>query len=99
MAETIKGKLSPLTESLQETYAQVGVPRHPKKGVARQSCAEVQGAIVDGELGVAHPKVEKIFKYAHLARLLLQDGHSTQKQMQVVGGGFVYMAMFFDALC
>lgn len=94
LAHTIAGQLSPLTESLQETYAVLGVPRHPKKGVARQSLAEVQGAIIDGEQGLAHPKIEKIVKYAQLARLLLVEGFSTQKQMQVVRGGFVYIAMF-----
>eukprot|EP00435_Cladocopium_sp_Y103_P040826 s373_g11.t1 len=54
----------------------------------------VQGALVDGKAGLAFPKVEKILKYAHLSRLLLEEGKATQKQMQIVGGGLVYMAMF-----
>lgn len=94
VAETIQGKVSPLVQSLQDTYASLGVPRHPKKAVARQPRAEVQGAIVDGVLGIAHPKVEKVVRYMHLAHLLLQEGWSSQKQMQIVGGGLVYIAMF-----
>ena len=94
MSKVIAGQVTPLTESLQETYAALGVPRHPKKAVARQLQAEVQGAIVDGELGLAYPKVDKVMKYVRLALLLLEDGFSTQKQMQVVGGGLVYLAMF-----
>eukprot|EP00435_Cladocopium_sp_Y103_P053819 s178_g17.t1 len=93
-AKVISGQVSALTQSLQETYLALGVPRHPKKGVARQLRAEVQGAIVDGELGLAFPKPEKVLRYMQLAKLLLEEGYSTQKQMQIVGGGLVYLAMF-----
>ena len=93
-ASLVQGKASPLVQSLQETYSSMNIPRHPKKGVARQIQAEVQGAIIDGHLGIAYPKVEKLLKYAHLAKLLLEKGKSSQKQMQIVGGGFVYAAMF-----
>ena len=47
-AQAVAGKASALTSSLQETYTAMGIPRHPKKGVARQPLAEVQGAMVDG---------------------------------------------------
>ena len=93
-AEVIAGEVSPLVKCLQEVYATMGIPRHPKKGVSRQLVAEVQGAIVDGRIGVAFPKVEKVLKYCHLASLLLKDGRASLKQMQIVGGGLVYMAMF-----
>lgn len=85
MASLITGKVSALTQSLQETYAGLGIPRHPKKGVARQHVAEVQGAIVDGAAGLAYPKPGKVMRYLRLAQLLLLDGSSSQKQMQVVG--------------
>ena len=94
MAETLKGSVSSLVLGIREEYSALGVPRHPKKAVQRSLCAEVQGAIVDGVIGIAHPKVEKIAKYAHLTRLVLEAGESTQRQMQVVGGGLVYMCMF-----
>ena len=93
-ADAIAGKASALVSRLQETYSELGIPRHPKKGVARQPKAEVQGAQVDGILGIALPKVDKILRCAYLAKLLLEEGKSSQKQMQVVGGGFVYAAMF-----
>eukprot|EP00435_Cladocopium_sp_Y103_P039833 s1161_g10.t1 len=94
VADLVRGTVSPLIQKLQDVYATLDIPRHPKKAVARQPVAEVQGAIVDGNLGLAYPKVEKVLKYAHLTRLLLQAGWSSQKQMQIVGGGLVYMAMF-----
>eukprot|EP00438_Fugacium_kawagutii_P016696 Skav227640 [mRNA] locus=scaffold58:167510:174958:+ [translate_table: standard] len=94
LAESLKGTLSPLILGLREEYSQMKVPRHPKKAVARQTRAEVQGAIVDGVNGTASPKVEKIVKYIHLARLLVESGVSSQRQMQVIGGGFVYIALF-----
>ena len=93
-ANLVRGSYSPLVSGLQEAYAALGIPRHPKKGVARQPQAEVQGAVLDGEVGIAHPKIEKVLKYAHLAKLLLEGGRSSQKQMQIVGGGLVYMSMF-----
>ena len=93
-ASALKGQVSPMINGLKEEYAEWGIPNHPKKEVLRQTTAEVQGALVDGQLGIACPKVDKIARYAHLGRLLLEAGEATQKQMQIVGGGFVYMAMF-----
>eukprot|EP00438_Fugacium_kawagutii_P014361 Skav231767 [mRNA] locus=scaffold739:108680:112408:- [translate_table: standard] len=94
VASAIRGSISPLVQGLRETYAELGVPRHPKKGVARQPQAEVQGALLDGERGIAHPKVDKVLKYAYLTTLLLEQRTCSQKQMQVIGGGMVYIAMF-----
>eukprot|EP00435_Cladocopium_sp_Y103_P016211 s3739_g4.t1 len=93
-AKAIQGQVSPLVQALRDQYQALGVPRHPKKAVSCRTIAEVQGAIVDGHLGMAYPKVEKVLKYAHLSRLLLEAGEATQKQMQIVGGGLVYISMF-----
>lgn len=70
------------------------MPRHPRKAVSRAEVAEVQGAQVDGRKGSATPKAEKVAKYLQLCDLLLRDGRSTQKQMQIVAGGFVYFTTF-----
>ena len=94
MAETIAGLPSASTLSLQSTYLSLGVPRHPKKAVARQLQAEVQGALVDGEAGSAAPKPDKVAKYVGLAMSLLQKGVASQREVQVVAGGLVYMCMF-----
>ena len=56
--------------------------------------AEVQGGWLDGEAGIASPKGEKVLKYARLACELLIRGRASQKELQIVGGGFVYIAMF-----
>eukprot|EP00438_Fugacium_kawagutii_P025094 Skav213443 [mRNA] locus=scaffold837:212799:217106:- [translate_table: standard] len=93
-ADTLEGQVSSLVAGLREEYAMLGVPRHPKKSVVARSKAEVQGAMIDGIQGVAYPKVEKVLKYAHLTRLLLQSPDCAQKQLQIVGGGLVYIAMF-----
>lgn len=77
-------------EALRQAYGRLQVPRHPRKAVARGEVAEVQGAQVDGVRGTASPKAEKVAKYLHLCDLLLQEGRCTQKQMQIVAGGFVY---------
>lgn len=94
LAEAIEGKVSPLCVGLREEYLQQSIPRHPKKSVQQARVAEVQGAIVDGVEGLAYPKPEKVLKYCQLACQLLHRGRCTQRQAQVVGGGFVYLAMF-----
>lgn len=94
VADAIQGKVSPLVTGLREEYLELGVPRHPKKGVASQRKAEVQGAVVDGQAGLAYPKPEKLLKYSQLGLHLLNSHRCTQKQVQVVGGGFVYFCMF-----
>ena len=94
LATTIQGTCSPFVEALREAYARHQVPRHPKKTVARAINAEIQGAEVDGETGMAAPKADKIGKYVRLCQLLLSTGVCTQRQMQVVAGGFVYFSTF-----
>lgn len=72
----------------------MGLPRHPKKSVEREYKAQVQGALFDGLQGFAMPKVAKVWQYALLAAELLKRGQASLKELQVVCGGFVYMAMF-----
>ena len=93
-AEVIQGEVSPLVSGLREEYLLKKVPRHPKKSVASQRVGEVQGAIIDGKAGLIYPKPCKVLKYAFLAMLLVKAGSCTQKQIQVVSGGLVYLAMF-----
>ena len=93
-SEVLEGHASVGVLGLREEYLRLGVPRHPKKSVEQKRKAEVQGAMVDGEKGIAYPKPEKMLKYSQLAVHLIESGECTQKQAQVIGGGFVYVAMF-----
>ena len=94
-AKSLRDMQRPLVSSLREEYSLLNVPRHPKKAVSSQTVAEVQGAIVDGHAaGIAYPKPDKVLKYCLLTQLMLEQGTATQKEMQVVGGGLVYLAMF-----
>lgn len=43
-------------------YEEWGTPRHPNKAVSRSLQAEVQGAIIDGQAGIAYPKLVKVYK-------------------------------------
>ena len=94
LAALLEGKPTAQTLALRASYEQWGLPRHPKKEVVAQTEAEVQGAIVDGKAGKAWPKPQKIGIYVALALELLRRGVATQREMQVVAGGFVYFAMF-----
>lgn len=60
--------------------------------------AEIQGAIVDGRSGLVKPKPQKVLKYVELALHLFEKGEASQRQMQIVCGGFVYCCMFRRAL-
>ena len=94
LAETLAGTPSAWTLAVRQTYEDLGLPRHPKKAVTQEVKAEVQGAWLDGEAGTAAPKSSKVVKYVRLACELLIRGRATQKELQIVGGGFVYIAMF-----
>ena len=98
LAALLKGSPSPSILALRAEYEAWGIPRHPKKAVQRSLRAEVQGAMVDGDKGCAYPKPDKILKYTQLALLMLDQGKCSQKQMQVVAGGLVYIATFRRAL-
>ena len=98
LAETIKGTSSVHTAMLRQQYSHLGLPRHPKKAVERQSQAEIQGAWVDGEKGRVSPKPSKVVKYAGLAIQLIRSGRASQKQMQIICGGLVYCSMFRRAM-
>ena len=92
--ETLEGSLAPAALALRQEYEKWEVPRNLKKSVQRQPVAEVQGAQVDGNLGVAFPRESKLLKYLAATLTLLHQPVVTQRQTQVVCGGLVYMAMF-----
>lgn len=60
----------------------------------QESRSAVQGAILDGQLGCAYPKPEKVLKYTQLALLFLGSYRCSQRQLQVIAGGLVYIATF-----
>eukprot|EP00438_Fugacium_kawagutii_P011017 Skav214773 [mRNA] locus=scaffold3923:40117:45759:+ [translate_table: standard] len=94
MSELVAGTAGPSVLALRAEYDCLGIPRHPKKSVMRQHKAEVQGAIIDGQRGCAYPKPQKLMKYIQLTLLLLGSSHCSQRQLQVVAGGLVYVATF-----
>lgn len=93
-AALIAGTPSEVVENLREHYALCMLPRHPKKSVEQSLSAEVQGAWLDGEEGTLSAKPAKIAKYIKLALEILERGFASQRELQVVGGGLVYVAMF-----
>lgn len=94
LACRIKGEVSPVVKELREAYEKWGLPVHPKKTVQQQWVAEVQGALVDGDKGVIMAKPSKIMKYVALTLEVLRRGRASQKELQVIGGGLVYICMF-----
>ena len=93
-AALIEGEVSTEVEVLREAYQRVGLPRHPKKSVMQMRQAEIQGAWVNGERGTVSAKPSKVAKYVRLGLELLKKGRASQKELQIVGGGFVYISMF-----
>ena len=90
----LQGTVAPAVLALRQEYERWEIPRNLKKSVSRQQQAEVQGAMVDGDAGVAYPREAKLFKYLGAALALVQQTRVTQRQMQVVCGGLVYFSMF-----
>ena len=80
-AELILGTPSAQVLQLRHDYITMRLPRHPKKSVERQYKAEIQGALFDGLLGFAMPKVSKVWQYALLAAELLKRGEGTLKEL------------------
>jgi hypothetical protein len=76
----------------------MALPRHPKKAVEGSRVAEVQGAYIDGDAGVAMARPSKIMKYLGLTWEIVHQGHATQKELQIVARGLVYVSMFRRAL-
>ena len=94
VAKLIQGQPSTEVLALRQEYEALGLPRHPKKAVSRQARAEVQGALVMGDVGIAIPKPAKIMQYVFLCLELLRRGETKLKELQVVVGGFVYFCLF-----
>lgn len=90
----LEGSLAPSVLALRQEYERWEIPRNMKKSVSRQLRAEVQGAQVDGELGVVYPRESKLLKYLAATLSLVQEDFVSQKQMRVVCGGLVYISMF-----
>ena len=49
---------------------------------------------MDGDLGTMCAKPSKIARYVLLAMELIKNGKASQYELQVVGGGLVYISMF-----
>ena len=92
--ELLEGKFSEDMRPLVEAYHAAGIPLNEKKSVKQESFAEIQGGAIDGKLGTARPKAEKLGKYASATASLLRRRRCTQKELQVVSGGLVCFAMF-----
>ena len=90
----LEGTVAPPVLALREQYEVWEVPRNLKKAVTRSTRAEVQGAIVDGDAGLAFPREVKLLKYLSAGLKLCGQSHVTQRQLQVVCGGLVYLCMF-----
>eukprot|EP00435_Cladocopium_sp_Y103_P039959 s294_g10.t2 len=94
LAAEIEGHPSEEQAALREEYLSRRLPRHPGKAVEGTLQAEVQGAVIDGDLGVAYAKPDKILKYVGLTWELLSRNCATQRELQVIAGGLVYICMF-----
>lgn len=91
---SVRGTVAPGILALRQEYERWEIPRNYKKSVERSLKCEMQGATVDGFLGVAYPREAKLARYFSLALKLAQATSGTQKQWQVVCGGLVYVSMF-----
>ena len=80
-ASLVEGKPTDEVVILREAYERVGLPRHPKKAVSQQVKAEVQGAWVEGGLGL--DLLEHLRIAGHLSLYSLRRGGATWHFMTV----------------
>eukprot|EP00438_Fugacium_kawagutii_P002167 Skav228801 [mRNA] locus=scaffold359:83300:86560:+ [translate_table: standard] len=92
--DLLEGQVSVEVAQLRQVYMSLGLPTHPKKSIQQRTLAEVQGALVNGQQGLVMAKPSKVAKYVGLALQVLMRGCASQRELQVVGGGLVYVAMF-----
>ena len=83
-----------LTELLQEEYQHMKMPRNEKKSVSESNVAEVQGAWIDGVQGICCAKASKVTKYLLAVVEVVKQGRASQKQLQMLAGGLVYLFSF-----
>ena len=83
-----------LIEMLRKAYLELNVPRNEKKAVWEESAAEMQGAWIDGKRGVCRAKSEKTAKYLAGVSYLLERQRASQKEVQMIAGGLVYLFSF-----
>ena len=98
LVDEVEGLPSPAQVAMRHQYSELELPRHPKKAVQGSLTAEVSGAYIDGQAGVAFARPSKILKYLGLAWEVITRGRASQKELQVVAGGLVYICMFRRAL-
>lgn len=90
----VEGSVAPGVLALRHEYEKWEVPRNVKKSVSRSLRCEGQGACVDGKLGLAFPREQKLSRYMALGFSLAGMRFASQKQWQVVCGGLVYFTSF-----
>ena len=98
LAQEVEGKPSAQQLALRRQYELLGLPRRPKKAVENAFQAEIQGALFDGDQGVAYATPDKVMKYVGLTWALVERGGATQRELQGIAGGLVCISMFRRAL-
>ena len=97
--ESMVGSVAPGVLALRQQYEVWDVPRNLKKSVSRSTCTEVQGAQVDGVLGVAYPKEQKLAKYiAATLKLVHQEKRSPKGRCRLSAVDW-FMLRCLDVLC
>ena len=94
LCRILEGETSPDLAHIIQAYETAGIPLHAKKSVQQATTAEMQGAEIDGVQGLGQPRKEKLGKYVSAVLSLIRRARCSQKEIQVVGGGLVYFAMF-----
>ena len=94
LCRVLEGETSPDLAHIIQAYETAGIPLHAKKSVQQATTAEMQGAEIDGVQGLGQPRKEKLGKSVSAVLSLIRRARCSQKEIQVVGGGLVYFAMF-----
>ena len=92
--QVLESEEESLVSLLQSQYKKLQVPRNEKKAVFKQFSGEMQGAWLNGHKGIAYAKCDKASKYLRGVLEVLRQGRASQKQLQMLAGGLVYIFSF-----
>eukprot|EP00438_Fugacium_kawagutii_P010947 Skav235355 [mRNA] locus=scaffold665:213254:217513:- [translate_table: standard] len=92
--ELLESEAPSLAERLRLKYEELRIPRNTKKAVSAAPAAEIQGAWLDGSTGICRPKSDKVAKYLASLNFVMSRRKVSQKQMQMLVGGLVYLFSF-----
>ena len=74
---------------VQQAYSTSGLPRHPKKAIACETCADLWGGTVDGQHGLVWPALRRTIPLGFLVLQAASVGLATPELLEALSSSLV----------